>query len=104
MITGAEILHKENGFIYSSGKINRLFIWEDIIKITAYKVDLITIDEVRLDILDNNGSITIGEEHNFWGNFIIKLSEQYSEIDTKWFSKIVKPTFENNETILYQKK
>lgn len=97
------ILYTDYGFIYNNKNAERLYTWADITKIIAYKTDLLTMDEVRMEIWDNKGYITINEEQNLWKDFMIKISQQYPEIDKEWFSKVVKYPFDRNETILYQK-
>ena len=98
-----DIYYKDYGFVYTYKNINRLFAWNRITKIIAYKSDLLTIDEVRLKIWDNDGGITISEEQALWSNFTEKILEQYPKIEKGWFSKIAIPPFVRNETILYQK-
>ncbi len=99
----ADIFYKDYGFVYTYGSINRLFAWNRILKIIAYKADLLTIDEVRLEIWDNDGGITITEEEDFWKDFTGRILEQYPEIDKEWFSKIIQPPFARNETVIYKK-
>ncbi|AXG74962.1 hypothetical protein DVK85_12270 [Flavobacterium arcticum] len=97
------IYFKDYGFVYVYKNINRLFAWNRITKIIAYKVDLLTIDDIKLEIWDSDGGITISEEHGSWKNFTEKILNQYPEIDNEWYSKIVTLPFLRNETILYQR-
>ena len=53
MEVSPEILYLEDAFIYIAGNFKKQFTWSKITLIIAYKVDLITVDDVRLDIFDD---------------------------------------------------
>jgi len=83
-----------------STKIN----WTDIQEITAYKVDLYTVDEIRLNIDSDKLTITISEETP--GYFVFKetIKDIFPDSDKDWEHKVMKPAFAENLTIIYKRK
>lgn len=78
--------------------------WDDISQIIAFKVDLFSIDEIRLQIhLSDKTSIEFGEEIPGWFQFLLRSKEQFPEIDPLWEVDISNPAFERKETIIYKK-
>ena len=93
----------KNGFEVTHALGVSVVEWSLIDKIVAYKVDLLTVDEIcfEIDYLDKRLLIT--EESEGWENFLIELIDRIPEIDSKWEEKIIKPAFERNETELYNR-
>ena len=77
--------------------------WADVLEITAYKVDLLTVDEVRVDIITNAVTVTITEETLGYDVFKEKLKAIFPESDMQWEEKVVKPAFAENLTVIYKK-
>ena len=77
--------------------------WSLIDKIVAYKIDLLTVDEIcfEIDYLDKRLLIT--EESEGWRFFLTELINRIPTIDSKWEEKLIKPVFERNETELYNR-
>ncbi|GAB3822919.1 hypothetical protein [Pontibacter rugosus] len=85
----------------SSGIIEVL--WADVNEIRAYKVDLLTVDEIRIDILSETSTITITEETPGYYIFKEKLKAVFPSLDLNWEEKVVKPAFAKNLTVIYKK-
>jgi hypothetical protein len=70
-------------------------------KIIAYKLDLITWDEIRMDIIYMDGSsFTISEDdEKIFGEFI-RAIENDPKFDRGWKSKVYLPAFARNETVV----
>lgn len=94
----------EIGFCLQIDKKTDKVEWEKISKITAYKIDLFTIDQIRFDIQHANQTVTATEYFQGWEDFLEKLYENLPEIDREWFQKVAHPTFETNETEIYSRK
>lgn len=78
--------------------------WDKIDKLIAFKIDLLTFDEIRLQIhLESERIIEFGEEIPGWSEFVLRLRNQFVEIDSSWETNISKPAFERKETIIYKK-
>ena len=95
--------YEANGFTYIVNDAVTRVKWMEIQSITAYKADLFTTDEIRLDIFHNDLKLTITEETPGWEKFVLKTKSIFPSIPVDWDSKIVQPPFETNQIQLYQK-
>lgn len=77
--------------------------WLEVERLEAYKIDLLSVDEVCLDIVLSNSVITITEETDGWNNFLLQLHEQFPRIEKDWYPKIIQPPFQTNYTVLYER-
>ena len=78
--------------------------WKEIQKLTGYKVDLYTTDEICLIVQVENGkSFEITESTKGWFQFIQKIKEQFPTINKTWEMDIAVPAFERKETELYNR-
>lgn len=78
--------------------------WNEIKKLTAYKVDLFATDEIRLFLEAENGKqFEISESTEGWFQFNERLKEQFSEINKNWEIDIAVPAFERKETEIYNR-
>jgi hypothetical protein len=97
-----EIIFWPNAFIITNGKVKYQIVWDDIVKIITYKIDLWTIDEICIDIITDNKIYTISEEFHNWDTFT-KVIENRLLSKNDWFPEVAHPAFARNETILYEK-
>lgn len=93
----------ENGFILNTNSENHNIKWTDIEILKVYKVDLITIDEICMDIVFNNLKITITEETQGWYQFVEKTKLVFPTISKNWDAEIINPAFATNLEIIYQR-
>jgi hypothetical protein len=77
--------------------------WADIERMQAYKVDLLTIDEICIDITFDNKTIIITEETKGWYQFIEKLKSAFTLKNNNWETLVLKNAFEYNFTIIYER-
>ena len=89
------------GFILKN--TGRLCSWNEIEKIVAYKVDLLTIDDIRLDIDFPEFVVTISEDDPGFELFLKKMKEALPGILENWYEKVVQPPFAANPTIIFNK-
>ncbi|MCW3108004.1 MAG: cell division protein [Segetibacter sp.] len=95
--------YEVNGFSYKVNDIVAKIKWMDIESLIAYKADLLTTDEIRMDISYNNLQLTITEETPGWERFISKAKSIFPSIPVDWDLQIVNPSFSTNQITLYQK-
>jgi len=93
----------EIGFKVTHNNRISLVEWSSIDKTIAYKVDLLTIDEMCIEIDYFDKRLLITEECKGWRVFLSELIIRIPTIDTEWEEKIIKPAFERNETELYNR-
>jgi len=93
----------ENGFQINYDEEITKFNWSEIDKLTGFKVDRFTIDDICLKIESNNKTAYATEEFQGWRNFMNKMLIEFPQIDKYWEGTIAKPAFERNETELYNR-
>lgn len=98
-----QFIYEEDGFILQFKSERQKIKWTDIERLIAYKADLLTTDEICIDIVFNNFQVTITEETPGWYQFIEKTKLVFPGISKNWDSEIVYPAFVTNLTILYQR-
>lgn len=94
--------YEKTGFSFTD-KDDTIFVaWNDIEAIFAYKKDLMTVDELNIEVfLNNNMRIRLTEEIDGWFQFIIKIKEIFPGIDKEFDIKLIFPAFETNLTLVY---
>ena len=95
--------YEEDGFKFQFKYDNEKIKWVDIERLVAYKEDLMTTDEICLDIFVNNWKTTISEETPGWYQFVEKTKLIFPSIHQNWDAEIVSPPFATNLTLLYQR-
>lgn len=77
--------------------------WVDIERIEAYKADLLTIDEICIDITYDNKTIIVTEETKGWYQFIDKLKSTLRLTDDNWETSVLETPFEYNPITIYER-
>lgn len=105
-----KIINVEGDFQYTqdSFALTRIapetfYKWNEIEEITANKLDLMTTDEVRLNISFSSMVLTISEEMPGWPLFIEKLMNTLPGIAGDWEEKVIETPFAANTTIIYKR-
>ena len=93
----------ENGFQVNFDEEITQFKWSEIEKLTGFKADRITTDDICLRIDFNNKILYLTEEFKGWRVFMNKLLNEFPQIDKNWEGIIATPTFETKETELYNR-
>lgn len=94
---------ENDGFILKFTNRHEKIKWVDIERLVAYKADLMTVDEIRIDVIYTNRQITITEDTPGWDQFIIKTKSIFPNIKEDWDIKIIQPAFAANLTVLYER-
>lgn len=92
----------KDGFAIITNNAEQHIQWRDIQKITAYKVDLFTTDEICMEIILVQDSVTISEEVIGWPAFSAAVLQQFPSIPKDWEWVIAQPAFAANYTVLYE--
>jgi len=95
--------YEDDDFIFQFDKEPQKIKWADVERLVAYKADLMTIDEIRMDIVYNNWRTTITEDTPGWFQFILKTKSVFKSIPNDWDVKIIQPAFATNLTVLYER-
>jgi hypothetical protein len=93
----------DKGFCISSKTGIKDILWNDVNELHAYKKDLLTYDEICINIILPKSIITITEEIEGWVEFIEKMNKVFPSINKEWYADIMLPAFKTNFTILYKK-
>ena len=94
--------YEPDGFSYEFKSGVQKISWSDILRIEAYKHDLVTNDAICLDIfwLDNKWTIT--EETPGWYQFLDRLQKAFQSTPP-WHDIIAQSSYAPNHTVLYQR-
>lgn len=77
--------------------------WSAISQISVFKLDLITIDRIDMDIVHEDMVLSISEDLPGWSEFLEKLHETFPEIPKDWYIDICLPAFATNFSVIYNK-
>jgi hypothetical protein len=77
--------------------------WTDIERLQAYKADLLTTDEICIDITFDNKTIIVTEETKGWYQFIDKLKSALPFTNDNWEALVLETPFEYNLTTIYER-
>jgi len=90
------------GFNFTNKEQTIFVAWTDIETIFAFKRDLMTVDELNIEVfLKDKMRIRLTEEIDGWFQFIIKIKEVFPSIDKEFDTKLIFPAFETNLTLVY---
>lgn len=78
------------------------FEWSAVRRILAYKLDLITTDDVCLEFCTEDRSYIVDEETVGWSELTAHVSHHFS-ISTQWLEKLVQPPFATNTSVLWNR-
>ena len=91
------ILVQSDGFSIGDQRIN----WSDVNQIRAFKLDLVTTDEIRIVFGLRSGSL-VGVSEEQLGFDVLDAAMQTRFPSTRgWFAQVSQPAFARNETVLY---
>ena len=95
--------YTQDGFSLRGVGSGQLYKWNEIAEITAYKIDLMTTDDVRLDISFDDVVLVISEDIPGWPLFTERLIKALPKISMDWEEKIIQTPFAANTTIIYKR-
>ncbi len=77
--------------------------WTDIERVVVFKADLLTTDEVCMDITFNGKTIVVTEEAKGWDIFINQLKSTLRLNNDNWESMVLQTPFEYNLMTIYER-
>jgi hypothetical protein len=91
--------YSDNGFTF----LDKAYLWNEVSSVFAFKEDLITTDEVCVDIfMIDNSSLRIDESTPGWFQFTKRLNNRLS-ISDEWENNVMHPAFATNMTLLFDR-
>jgi hypothetical protein len=98
-----KFIFEADGIRYPFKEHDEKLKWTDIERITAHKLDLFTIDEIRIDIFSGEGKITFSESIPGWHRLLTQLKTIFPSIPENWDGEITQPPFATNFRVLYER-
>jgi len=91
------------GFTYTRGDFFKTLKWTDITQLNVFKKDLMTIDEICMEIVYGDYVIEISEEIPGWYQFVKRTKEVFPTIPKAWDFDLINPAFARNYSTIYTK-
>lgn len=95
--------YTEDGFTAALNGQCKSYRWKDIETVIGYKVDLLTTDELCLEIYIGDTYLRFTESTPGWYQFNSTLTKYLPVINELWESAIMLPAFATNLTLLFDK-
>lgn len=84
---------------------DKFILWEEVELISTYKMDLITMDEIILELETNQFRYSFPESDEDWIDFAKFITEKFQLDDFEiWFERVMKPVFKENRSVLFERK
>ncbi|PUB25902.1 hypothetical protein C8J95_11269 [Elizabethkingia sp. YR214] len=77
--------------------------WDDIVLISTYKKDLLTVDCIMIEIHLKETLISINDQAEGYMKFMETASQRLQHFKKDWFMAVAFPAFETNETVIYKR-
>jgi hypothetical protein len=94
--------YEEDGFTIQMEHGARKYFYNDIEAIIAYKVDLVTYDEMRLEVIFHECALRISEDAPGWFQFVSKMKDIFPSIPKEWDLEMPFPAYDMNLMVLYK--
>jgi hypothetical protein len=81
--------------------------WKDVERVYAYKKDCVTVDQIRMELLDHEGKgVVFTEEMPGWEAVVKALPLRLPAClrSDEWFRIVAVSAFKQNMTLLYERK
>jgi hypothetical protein len=106
--TRAQVICCERGFsIHDRGEQVAHVEWANVVEICAYKIDLLTYDEICIDVRVERaeGFNWVSEEDEGYSEFLDQIERRFSGIrpHSNWFGDVAYPAFAENRTTLWKR-
>jgi hypothetical protein len=78
--------------------------WEDVARIQAYKLDLVTTDCICLlfELGPDRAPVQLSEEWPGFQDLFSPLAQRFPTIPESWYVDIMTPAFEEKRTVLFE--
>lgn len=95
--------YEVDGFTIVMGHGVRKYLYDEIEAIIAYKADMETYDEMRLEVIFHECALRICEDAPGWHQFVCRTKEIFPSIPKQWDLEMPFPAYEMNLMVLYKK-
>ena len=79
------------------------FAWSNVRAIHAYKVDLFTVDQIRLFFSLEATGVVVSEDMTGFASLTEVLPQQFPGFLDSWFRTVAFPAFQQNRTTLWSR-
>ena len=100
------IVLRVDGFdVYVGDELIANVVWAQIETIVAFKVDLLTEDEIYIEfgVPIRDETVRVGEEAEGFWELVKRVKKELPASRQDWELVVVKPALEQNLTVLYQR-
>lgn len=78
--------------------------WQDVRRIVAYKIDVVTMDRICLRLDTHELSYTVDESMDGWSEFLHRLDEVFAPLShDQWLRAVAEPPFATSERVLFDR-
>ena len=96
------IVHFDNAGFSCDGESPWRATWLEVKRITAYKIDRLTVDEIRVDFALRDGSTRVlTEESPGFDELMLELARRFPTV-SGWRDRVVQPAFATSISVLYE--
>ena len=92
-----------DGFTFIREKFSTEVEWSTITQISVFKIDLITIGRIDMNIVFGNMVLSISEDVPGWAEFVQKIQVAFPEIPRGWETDICIPAIATNFSVIYNR-
>lgn len=91
-----------DGFVIRLDDTEKRISWNEITHITAFKIDLMTTDEICVEVKMNDTSFVLTEGSPGFDYWLTKMEENLENVNEEWYAQVTKQPFETPPTLIYQ--
>jgi hypothetical protein len=95
--------YTDDGFIVTLTNATISALWSEIKCIKAYKVDLLTVDSIVIEVQLNDTVFQVIDESAGHMKFMDTAAEKLTNFKKDWFTVVAFPAFETNLTTIYER-
>jgi hypothetical protein len=95
--------YSDSGFTVKLENSTLTALWTDIKTIRAYKVDLVTVDSIVIEVQLDNTTFQITDEAPGHMKFMDTAANKLSAFKKDWFGVVAFPAFATNLTTIYER-
>lgn len=95
--------YEEGGFSYPFENGASVVRWAEVDRIVGYRLDLMTVDEICIELHIGDRAIRFIESTPGWYQFMKRLKAIFPAIPNGWDWDVVKRPFAANYTVLYER-
>ncbi|QKJ29882.1 hypothetical protein HQ865_08980 [Mucilaginibacter mali] len=94
---------RETSFVIKLSDRTLEIFWDNISEINVHKADIMTTDDIVMEIIYNDRVLRITEETEGWDEFTDQLEKKFPGIPGDWWQKVVHSAFATNFATIYRR-